>query len=81
MSKRSFVYSPYTNTIRLMPENFCVSYDCHPNSGSHHWVLDMDAGINLRTVLYVAKTLHEVRLLRFQNGVHVAEQLNAGIYD
>lgn len=69
--QRHFEYCSYSNTVRLMPENYMVTF--------HHggkWVCDPDTGMPYRLRMDVFSTMTTSHNLRWGSGEDLAAALN-----
>lgn len=73
--KPKFEYSEYTNTIRIMPQNYCVM--------THHqglWVLNPDGALDTELCCSVVRCVTgDYRMNKFLPGVKLVDFLNETI--
>jgi len=73
--KHKFVYSEYTNTIRLMPQNYCVMTK---HGGA--WVLDPDGALSTELCCDVVKCITgPKRMNKFLSGADMVKILNDSV--
>lgn len=73
--KQEFVYSEYTNTIRLMPQNYCVM-----TKYGGAWVLDPDGALSTYFCCRVVKCITgPLRMDKFLSGADMVKILNKSV--